>query len=105
LLTISSDALQGVLTGKMIEYFESGSPVLGIIVQQNDPEIKSMLNEIQIGDSFSDADEDLPSIKSFIRSEYLHWKSSGTNRKPVNREALMRSYSMSHTIKPLLEAL
>ena len=28
LLTVSSDQLQGVLTGKMIEYFESGVPYL-----------------------------------------------------------------------------
>jgi hypothetical protein len=52
LLTVSSDQLQGVLTGKMIEYFQSGSPVLGIIVGQNDPELQSILSELEIGASF-----------------------------------------------------
>src|SRR5688500_4650766 len=36
LLTVASDRLDGVLTGKMIEYFESGSPVLAVVVIKND---------------------------------------------------------------------
>ncbi|HEX5111447.1 MAG TPA: hypothetical protein VFV79_01260 [Saprospiraceae bacterium] len=92
LLTISSPELTGVLTGKMIEYFESGSPVLGIVVGQNDPELQNILTELEIGNSFSDSD--LMGIENFIYQEYLSWKKSGMNRKPVNVDVLKRKYSM-----------
>jgi hypothetical protein len=105
LLTISSDQLQGVLTGKMIEYFESGSPVLGIIVGQNDPELQAMLHELEIGDCFADGEEDVEAIKAFILHEYRLWKSTGMNRKPVNIEILKQKYSMESVMKPFMERL
>ena len=105
LLSVSSDALQGVLTGKMIEYIEAGSPVLAIIVQQNDPELQQILHELEIGDSFSDQPSDLNSIKDFIRKEYILWQETGMNRKPVNIDVVKKKYTQDSTMKPLLEAL
>ena len=105
LLTVSSNQLQGVLTGKMIEYFESGSPVLAIVVGQNDPELQSIFRELEIGESFSDQQEDLESIKSFILHEYLLWKQTGSNRKPVNMDVLRTKYSMEAVMAPLFEKL
>ncbi len=105
LLSIASDELHGVLTGKMVEYFEAGSPVLAIVMQQNDPELTAILHDIKIGDSFSDQEEDFPKIKAFILSEYKFWKSTGTNRKPVDLDILKEKYSMPSTIKPLLDML
>jgi len=99
LLTISSPELQGVLTGKMIEYFEAGSPVLAIVVGHNDPELSNLLNELEIGQSISDKKEDLNSIENFIYAEYLLWKKSGSNHKPVNREVLKKKYSMDEVMK------
>lgn len=103
LLTVSSDELQGVLTGKMIEYFEAGSPVLGIVVHQNDPELSNILDDLGIGKSFSDQPKDEQEIKNFIFTEYLHWKRTGMNRKPVNVELLKKKYSVEVTMKPLYE--
>ncbi len=105
LLTVSSDQLQGVLTGKMIEYFQSGSPILGIVVGQNDHELQSILSDLEIGASFSDKPSDLESIKSFILHEYLYWKSTGMNRKPVNTDILRTKYSMDTVMTPLWNAL
>ncbi|HQW27035.1 MAG TPA: hypothetical protein PLV75_13790, partial [Saprospiraceae bacterium] len=105
LLTVSSDQLQGVLTGKMIEYFQSGSPVLAIVVGQNDPELQSILTDLEIGASFSDQPSDLQHVKSFILHEYLLWKSAGMNRKPVNVDVLKRKYSMDAVMAPLWSAL
>ena len=101
LLTISSHELTGVLTGKMIEYFESGSPVLGIVVGQNDPELQNILTEVEIGCSFSDQDLDLKAIEDFIYKEYFIWKKSGMNRKPVNADLLKNKYSADSVMKPL----
>ncbi len=105
LLTISSDELTGILTGKMIEYFESGSPVLAIVVNQIDPELENYLQELQIGKSFSDRDNDLSGIKEFILQEYLLWQKSGMNRKPVNVEVLKNKYSADATMKPLFDLI
>ena len=100
LLTISSPELQGVLTGKMIEYFEAGSPVLSIVVGQNDEELQSLLTEIEIGQSVSDGESDLKRIEDFIYQEYLLWKESGMNRKPVNVDVLKKNYTMDVVMAP-----
>ena len=103
LLTVSSDQLQGVLTGKMVEYFEAGSPVLGVVVHQNDPELSRILEELEIGNSFSDQPKDEQEITKFIFNEYLEWKRAGMNRKPVNVELLKKKYSIEVTMKPLYD--
>jgi hypothetical protein len=105
LLTASSDQLQGVLTGKMIEYFAAGNPVLGIIAGNHDEEIAGMLMEVKIGRVFTDRMEDLPGIESFLLEEYHHWKRTGTNRKPVDVDVLRDKYSTGVTIQPLYDAL
>ncbi|HJW29721.1 MAG TPA: hypothetical protein VJ508_10845, partial [Saprospiraceae bacterium] len=105
LLTVSSTQLQGVLTGKLIEYIESGSPILGILVGQKDPELSSILSELEIGQSFSDEPEDLEGIKQFLLAEYLNWQRTGMNRKPVKMEVLRGKYAMEVIIRPLLNAI
>jgi len=105
LLTVSSEELQGVLTGKMIEYFESGSPVLGIVVGRNDPEIQSMLLELAIGNSYTDHEENTGAIKAFILHEYFLWKETGMNHKPVDLDILRRKYAMDAVMKPLFDRL
>lgn len=105
LLTVSSPELQGVLTGKMIEYFEAGSPVLAIVVGHNDPELSMLLQEVEIGSSFSDQKHDFASIKAFIEEEYIQWKRTGMNRKPVNISVLKSKYSMEVTMKPLYDKI
>lgn len=105
LLTVSSKQLKGVLTGKMIEYFEAGSPVLGIVVNQNDPELSYLLEELEIGKSFSDHPSSLPGIKEFILYEFTQWRNTGMNRKPVNLEVLREKYAIENTMRPLFEFL
>ena len=105
LLTISSAQLQGVLTGKMIEYFESGSPILAIVVNQKDPELSRILDELEIGRSFSDQKKDYEGIKEFVYNEYVHWKNTGMNRKPVDLDQLRKKYSIEKTMRPLFEKI
>jgi hypothetical protein len=105
LLTISSEELQGVLTGKLIEYVEAGPPVLGIVVHQNDPELQAILQSVEIGDSFADDYKDMESIKTFLVKEYQYWKSSGTNRIAVNFDVLKDTCSMDVVMRPFFEKL
>ena len=105
LLTISSDEQTGILTGKMIEYFEAGSPILAIVKNQVDPELESILEELHIGKSYSDQSSDLTGIKEFILSEYVLWQQSGMNRKPVDVLILKSKFSIEETMKPLFEQI
>ncbi len=105
LLTISSDQQTGILTGKMIEYFEAGNPVLAIVKNQIDPELETLLKELHIGKSFSDLPSDLPGIKEFILEEYTHWQKSGMNRKAVDTDMLKKKYSIEETMRPLFEKI
>jgi hypothetical protein len=101
LLTISSPELSGILTGKMIEYFQAGSPVLAIVSGQNDDELSKLLNELEIGNSYSDQQTELAKIEDFLFREYSFWKKTGMNRKPVNVEMLKRKYSMDKVMAEL----
>jgi hypothetical protein len=105
LLSISSDELTGILTGKMIEYFEAGSPILAIVANQVDPELENCLQEIHIGKSFSDDQADLAGIREFIYNEYLQWEKTGHNRKPVDPELLKSLYAVDVTMRPLMDKL
>jgi glycosyltransferase involved in cell wall biosynthesis len=105
LLSISSHELTGILTGKMVEYFEAGSPVLAIVVNQVDPELETCLQELHIGKSFSDQPSDLSGIKKFILDEYVHWQNTGMNRKPVDHELLKSLYHVEETMRPLFEVI
>ena len=105
LLTISSDQLQGVLTGKMIEYFEAGIPVLGIVVNQNDEELQTLLQSLSIGNSFSDQYKDIEGIKAFLLREYNHWKTTKANRVAVDFDKLVSDYSMKAVMQPFFEKI
>lgn len=105
LLSISSEEQTGILTGKMIEYFEAGNPVLAIVKNQIDPELESNLQELHIGKSFSDHESEIPGIKEFIYNEYLQWEKSGTNRKAVDVNMLKKKYAVEETMRPLYEKI
>ena len=52
-----------------------------------------------------DQPEDEQEIKNFIFNEYLQWKRTGMNRKPVNMDLLRRKYSVEVTMKPLYDRI
>jgi hypothetical protein len=105
LLTISSDKLQGVLTGKLVEYLEAGSPVLAIVKGQNDPILSEMINELNAGMCVSDDSIEGAAIANFIAREYNEWLQTGRNSRKMNREILYRKYSTHHLLQPLMSYL
>lgn len=102
LLTVSSEKLQGYLTGKMIEYFESGSPLLGIASGQRDPELEKLFAALSIGRCFSDQPEDRDAIGAFILAEYRAWQNSLHNRKPLDAETFKTNYSVDAVMAPMM---
>jgi len=105
LLSIASDEFEGILTGKLVEYLEAGSPVLGINVGRTDPEVIRILHVVNAGECFSDAEADLAGIEAFVVREYDHWLKTGYINKPVDTEALMSNFSTGNTMKELTNSI
>ena len=102
LLSIASNELQGVLTGKLIELVESGSPVLAISVGQRDEELGQILSSLEIGDVFDDTVKDHNTIKAFIQRRYIDWKQTRMNAKPVNWTVVKQQWQMDDIIDQFL---
>jgi glycosyltransferase involved in cell wall biosynthesis len=104
-LSVASDELQGVLTGKLIELIEAGSPILAISVGQKDEEIDDMLSTLHIGKAFSDSQLDVSHMKSFVLQAYNDWLQSGMNTKPVNWDAVLSQFNMDTITDEFLASL
>jgi glycosyltransferase involved in cell wall biosynthesis len=104
-LSIASDELQGVLTGKLIELIEAGSPVVAISVGQRDEEINEMLSSLNIGKAFSDAQSDVPLIKAFVLQSYNEWLQTRMNAKPVGWDTVLEQYNMDVIVEDFLASL
>ena len=102
LLSIASNELQGVLTGKLIELVESGSPVLAISVGQRDEELGQILSSLEIGHAFDDSESDHSGITAFIHSAYSNWKHAKMNAKPVNWTMVKQQWQMDDIIDQFL---
>jgi len=105
LLSIASDQLSGVSTGKFIEYLKAASPILAIYKNKNDESMRSKLQELHIGSAFSDQTYDLMDIQEFIVNEYNYWLKKRENRKPLNIDKFKNKYDRKQIFKPLIELI
>jgi glycosyltransferase involved in cell wall biosynthesis len=105
LLTYSSTALGGILTGKMIEYVAAGNPVLAISKGARDAEIDQLLTSVSLGRCFTEETESRDQVRSFISREYLEWRRTGMNRKPADEVRVREVFSPARLLEPLWEAL
>lgn len=101
LLTISSHKLQGVLTGKYIEYLQAGSPILAIVKNQNDPLLADELKRFNAGISVSDQDMDLPLIEAFLLDKYHYWLKNGCNERSSLQDEILQHYDPDRLISAL----
>lgn len=102
LLSIASNELQGVLTGKLIELIESGSPVLAISVGKRDEELGQILSSLEIGHAFDDSENDHSGITAFIHGSFSDWKHTRMNAKPVNWTMVKQQWQMDDIIDQFL---
>ena len=73
LLTSSSDDHEGLLTGKLFEYIESGREILCIVNGSKDREIERFFNTYQLGKvAYSALD-----IETYVVKKYHEWKATG----------------------------
>lgn len=101
LLTMASEQLQGVMTGKYIEYIQAGSPILAIVKNQNDPFLERELNELKAGISVSDKEGDLKKIEQFILDKYMNWSVSGRNEKSSEQVKVLEKYNADRLVSVL----
>lgn len=101
LLTMSSDQLTGVFTGKLVEYLEAGSPILSIAKGQNDPLLATMITELNAGICVSDQVTDSRQTEQFICDEYNEWINSQKNARKMSIDILRDKYTMDTIIGPL----
>lgn len=105
LLTIASNKLQGVLTGKYVEYLQAGSPILAIVKKQNDSFLANELKELKAGLSVSDQPESVMEVESFILEKYQNWLSSNKNEKSSLQEKIKLKYPEDQILYALKQYL
>lgn len=93
LLTSSSPELQGVITGKVFEYFEAGSPIVTLIKGVQDIEFENLFKKLSAGVVVYDPPIEQNLLKSFILKHYNEVLHRGTVKHTINKEILIKEYS------------
>lgn len=105
LLTTASREHQGLLTGKLFEYFEAGNPILCLIQGEKDTEIEGMFSSLNAGIVVYDDANAINNLKEFILLRYKDWKQTGAIQRTLHSEMLIKEYSWQHQANKLLEAI
>ena len=104
LLTSSSPEHQGLLTGKLFEYFEAGNPVICIVKGVQDSELENIFTELNAGHIAYDP-SDISTLKNFILSKYHEWEATGEVAQTIDHQKLKNSYSWEGQALKLLSAI
>jgi len=105
LLTTASKDHQGLLTGKLFEYFEAANPILCLIQGEHDMEIEGMFASLNAGIVVYDDTNAINNLKEFILLRYKDWKQAGVIQRTLHSEILINEYSWQHQANKLLEAI
>ncbi len=105
LLTTASKDHQGLLTGKIFEYFEAGNPVLCLIQGEKDLEIEKLFTLLNAGIVVYDDTKAVNILKELILLRYTDWKREGIIRTTLHEDVLINEYSWQNQAKKLLEVI
>ncbi len=105
LLTTASKEHQGLLTGKIFEYFEAGNPVLCLIQGERDMEIEKLFNLLNAGIVVYDDTKAINILKDFIYLRYTDWKRDGKIQTTLREDVLIHEYSWQNQANKLLEVI
>lgn len=87
LCTWNTTEMQGVVTGKIFEYFSSHVPIVGLCSGDlSCSAIKEILTCANAGFCYEEANKEIDffDLKRFIASKYKEWKSEGFTRSEMN---------------------
>ena len=101
LLTMASEKLTGIVTGKYIEYLCAGSPILCIVKNQNDSFFVEEFASMNLGISVSDQSEDFEKTICFIQKIYDSWCKSGYNEKSSFQSKILEHYATKRMFSPV----
>jgi len=105
LLTSSSPDHQGLLTGKMFEYFEAQNQILCIIKGVYDSEIEGIFSSLQAGKIVYDPPIETDKLESFILDKYHEWQNTGEVKSTINHKKLVEEYGWDVQADKLLDAI
>ena len=106
LLTSSSTEHQGLLTGKMFEYFESRNPILCVIKGVKDAEIESIFSDLNAGIvAYDPPSTEIKIIHQFILEKYHEWQNTGEVKSTINYQKLLQEYGWEVQADKLLDAI
>lgn len=95
LITSSSPDLQGVLTGKVFEYFASQNATLCLINGVQDRVFEAIFKELSAGHITYNPEMDKDALISFILAKYEEWKRIGHVEPTIDIARLRSHYSWS----------
>ena len=105
LLTSADPEWQGVLTGKLFEYIESGNATLCIIKGVRDREMESLFERFNAGAVVYDPALEKDNMADFILEKYNEWKATGKVRRQVDFEEIKRNHSWDSRVEFMLTKL
>jgi len=103
LLTSSSPELQGVVTGKVFEYFEAGSPIICLIKGVKDQEFENLFEELSAGIVTYDPPQERDQLKNYLLKCFNEVQRFGSIQHIINNETLIREYSWKMQAEKLLK--
>ena len=102
LLTSSSPALTGVITGKVFEYFEALNPTLCLISGVYDPEFESLFKELDAGVVVYAPERTHGKMREFILSKYEEWKTTHRVASSIKTKIITEKYSWKQQVAKML---
>ncbi len=90
LLTSSHPELQGILTGKLIEYLQAGKPILAIVNGPTDAEIEELFDELNAGLVVNKGIHEAFKIEEFLLDRYSKWLRNEDVKQHLNEDALKK---------------
>lgn len=105
LLTSSTAEWQGVLTGKVFEYIESGNATLCLIRGVKDVEFEELFSELNAGTVVYDPEQSSGKMREFILEKYDEWKTNGNVEQKVNFDKIEKEHSWTNRVDTILRAL
>lgn len=105
LLTSSTSEWQGVLTGKVFEYIESGNATLCLIKGVKDEEFEQLFTDLNAGVVVYDPELNAGKMRAFLLEKYREWKSTGLLGQKVDFEKIKKQHSWNQRVSYMLEKL
>lgn len=105
LLTSSTPEWQGVLTGKIFEYIESGTPILCLVKGVKDKELEGIIAEFNAGQVAYEPELSPGLLTAFFLSKYQEWNSGSYSNNFVNGKAPLDAHSWDQRATFMLEKL